>query len=77
MRFRWLSDYQNAFDKVKAVRRSEPALLTPNFNKEIKPAVDANDVTGGVLLQEDDNGVDHPVCYFSKMFHKHQKLILQ
>ena len=28
---------------------------------------------GGVLLQEDDNGVDHPVCYFSKPFNKHQK----
>ena len=26
-----------------------------------------------VLLQEDDNGVDHPVCYFSKKFNKHQK----
>ena len=36
--------------------------------------MDASDVgTGGVLLQEDDNGVDHPVCYFSKKFNKHQK----
>ena len=25
------------------------------------------------MLQEDDNGVDHPVCYFSKKFNKHQK----
>ena len=28
---------------------------------------------GSVLLQEDDNGVDHPVCYFSKKFDKHQR----
>ena len=28
---------------------------------------------GSVLLQEDDNGVDHPVCYFSKKFNKHQR----
>ena len=24
-------------------------------------------------MQEDDNGVDHPVSYFSKKFNKHQK----
>ena len=37
-------------------------------------AVDASDVgAGSVLLQEDDNGVDHPVCYFSKKFDKHQR----
>ena len=37
-------------------------------------AVDASDVgAGSVLLQEDDNGVDHPVCYYSKKFNKHQK----
>ena len=35
-------------------------------------AVEASDVgAGSVLLQEDDNGVDHPVCYFSKKFNKH------
>ena len=25
------------------------------------------------MLQEDSNGVDHPVCYFSKKFSKHQR----
>ena len=74
MTFKWTSDCQNAFDKLKAILRSEPVLLAPNFNKEFKLAVDASDVgAGGVLLQEDDNGVDHPVCYFSKKFNKHQK----
>ena len=47
--------------------------MGPNFNKEFKLAVDASDVgAGGVLLQEDDSGVDHPVCYFSEKFNKHQ-----
>ena len=72
--FKWTSDCQNAFDKLKAILRSEPVRLAPNFNKEFKLAVDASDVgAGGVLLQEDDNGVDHPVCYFSKKFNKYQK----
>ena len=48
MKFKWTSDYQNAFDKLKATLRSEPFLLAPNFNKEFKLAVDASDV--GVLV---------------------------
>ena len=69
MTFKWTSDCQKAFDKLKAILRSEPVLLAPNFIKEFKLAVDASDVgAGGVLLQEDDNGVDHPFCYFSKTF---------
>ena len=74
MSFKWTSDCQNAFDKLKAILRSEPILLAPNLNREFKLAVDASDVcVGGVLLQEDDNGVDHPVCYFSKTFNIYQK----
>ena len=30
-------------------------------------AVDASDVGAGSVLLQDDNGVDHPVCFFSKM----------
>ena len=52
-----------------------PVLLAPIFCKPFKLAVDASDVSaGGVLLQEDENGVDHPVCYFSHKFNKHQKV---
>ena len=48
--------------------------MAPYFDKCFKLAVDAGDVgIGAVLLQEDNNGIDHPVCYFSKKFNKHQK----
>ena len=78
MRFKWTSDCQNAFDKLKAILRSEPVLLAPNFNKEFKLAVDASDVgAGGELLQEDNNGVDHPVCYFPKSLTNIKRIILQ
>ena len=50
MRFKWTSDCQNAFDKLKAILRSEPVLLAPNFNKEFKLAVDASDVGAGSVL---------------------------
>ena len=70
----WNNGCQNSFEKLKAILRSAPVLLAPNFDREFKLAVVASDVdAGSVLLQEDDNGVDHPVCYFSKTFNKHQR----
>jgi hypothetical protein len=42
-------------------------LSAPDFNKSFKLSVDASDIgVGGVLLQEDADGIDHPVCYFSR-----------
>ena len=66
---------QNSYKNIKAMLVNAPVLLAPNFCKPFKLAVDASDVgAGGVLLQEDENGVDHPVCYFSHKFNKHQKV---
>ena len=74
VKYVWTDDCQKSFDKLKAILKSAPVLLAPSFEKEFKLAVDASDVgAGSVLLQEDDNGVDHPVCYFSKKFNKHQR----
>ena len=48
-------------------------LKAPNFNCRFKLAVDASDIgMGSVFLQEDENGVDHPACYFSKKFNVSQ-----
>ena len=73
-RFKWHDKCQDAFDRLKAILKSAPILLAPDFDKCFKLAVDASDVgIGAVFLQEDNNGIDHPVCYFSKKFNKHQK----
>ena len=73
-KFKWNDKCQDAFDRLKAILKSAPVLLPPDFDKCLKLAVDASDVgIGAVLLQEDNNGIDHPVCYFSKKFNKHQK----
>ena len=54
--------------------QSAPVLTSLDFKSPFKLAVDASDVaTCAVLLQEDDEGVEHPVCYFSKKFNKSQK----
>ena len=73
-KFKWNDKCQDAFDRLKAILKSAPVLLAPDFDKYFKLAVDASDVgIGAVFLQEDNYGIDHPVCYFSKKFNKHQK----
>ena len=50
---------------VKLLDKRMTVLSALNFNEEFKLTVVASDVgASGVLLQEDDNGVDHPVYHF-------------
>ena len=72
--FIWTEPCQLAFEKLKAMLQSAPVLSAPDFNRPFKIAVDASDVAAGaVLLQEDHDGVDHPVCYFSRKFNQSQR----
>lgn len=51
-----------------------PVLVAPHYDRPFKLAVDASDAgAGAVLLQVGSDGIEHPVCYFSKKFQKHQK----
>jgi len=66
MPFIWSADCQAAFIKIKSLLLSVPVLIAPDFGKPFKLMVDASDTGGGaVLLQEGEDGIDHPVCYFS------------
>ncbi|KAL2099579.1 hypothetical protein ACEWY4_003973 [Coilia grayii] len=58
---------------TKALLCCSPVLAAPNFDLPFKLEVDASATgAGAVLLQEGTDGLDHPVCYFSKKFLKHQ-----
>ena len=73
VKFIWSPECEIAFQKLKAILESSPVLAAPNFSKPFKLVVDASEVaSGSALLQEDEVGVDHPVCYFSKKFNKSQ-----
>jgi hypothetical protein len=73
-KYLWTEQCQQSFDKIKSILMSEPVLIAPNHDREFKLAVDASERgVGSVLFQEDTEGVDHPVCYYSKKFNKHQK----
>lgn len=62
----WTEACQNAFEQLKVQVTSAPVLL--HFDP-VKPAyleTDSSDyVTGGVLSQEDEEGVLHPVAFYS------------
>ena len=65
---------QDVSDKLKAMLASDPVLEAPNFDKPFKLAVDASDVgIGPVLLQENGDGIDKPLSYYSKKLDRHQK----
>ncbi|XP_072036952.1 uncharacterized protein [Amphiura filiformis] len=73
-KFIWTDQCQSAFSKIKAILINAPILSAPDFLKQFKLTVDASDIgCGAVLMQEDEKGIDHPLCYFSKKFNKHQK----
>ncbi len=61
------------FCPLKIFCAMPPILKAPDFHRPFKLHVDASSVgAGAVLLQEDNMGIDHPVCYFSKKFTKCQ-----
>lgn len=72
--FVWTEDCQKSFQNLKAVLTNPPVLAAPNFSKPFKLMVDASDLgCGGVLLQEDEAGVEHPVSFYSKKFSSAQR----
>ncbi len=72
-RFLWSDECQHAFNSIKTLLCNTPVLMAPNLASKFKLEVDASAVgAGAILLQEDEDGIDHPVCYFSQKFNKHQ-----
>ena len=65
--FRWSEACQSAFEEIKDLVTS--ALVLRHYERS-RPAVletDSSDyVNGGVLSQADDDGVLHPVAFYSK-----------
>ena len=74
VKFSWYDRCEKAFEELKAILKNAPVLSAPHFDSQFKLAVDtSNFAAGAVLLQEDKDGVDHPICYFSKKFSKCQR----
>jgi hypothetical protein len=64
--FGWDTAQQNAFDTLKTAFRTALILCHFDYEREIIVKTDASDyVSAGVLSQYDDDGILHPVTFFS------------
>ena len=73
-KFEWTPECEHAFQTVKSLLTNRPILHSPDFGNSFKLATDSSNIgAGAVLLQADQNDVDHPVCYFSRKFNTAQQ----
>jgi len=65
--FLWGQEQQADFDLLKKAFTSAPILRHFDYDREIIVETDASDyVSAGILSQHDDDGVLHPVAFYSK-----------
>ena len=66
-KFEWTSACQTAFDEMKKAITSAPVLRHFDRDREAILETDSSDyVNAGILSQYDDDGVLHPVAFYSK-----------
>jgi len=69
VQFGWDKSANNAFKTLKDAFISAPILRHFDFSRPAIVEADASDFAdGGMLAQRDDNGVLHPVAFFSRKF---------
>ena len=67
MKFQWETDQQEAFAELKKAFTSAPVFARFDYDRDAIVGTDASDfVSAGVLSQYDDQGILHPVAFFSK-----------
>ena len=72
-KFQWTQTKENTFRELKENLIKAPILSFPNFDKQFIIRTDASyDVLGGVLIQKDNEGVEHPIFYVSRTLKKYE-----
>ena len=67
VKFEWSKEADDAFNTLKEALCSSEVMAYPDVNKPYKLYTDACDYAiGGILVQEDDNGIERPIQYVSK-----------
>ncbi len=61
--------YRVSANKKKMLLTEVPVLAAPRFDQSFQLQVDASNVgAGAVLLQRSEDGIDHPMGFFSRKF---------
>lgn len=72
--FIWNEEAQTSFDDIKKVLTTAPLLVTPDFTRPFVVQCDASTSgVGGVLSQEDEEGIERPIAYFSHKLNRAQR----
>ena len=66
VKFQWTPEQEKAFLDIKSRLASRPVLIPPDYTKPFIIAVDASDVAMGATLMQEKDGLEHPVCFFSR-----------
>lgn len=67
-KFAWTKECENAFIALKSSLCKSPVLVHPKFDRDFILQTDASDIgLGAVLSQLDNNGLERPVAYASKV----------
>lgn len=70
--FVWSEECNQAFTAAKSILCSAPVLVAPDFSRPLSLEVDASTTVAGAVLLQASGDVNHPVCYFSAKFKRHQ-----
>ena len=72
--FQWNDQRQRDFDKLKDSLSSETVMAYPQVNQPYKLYTDACEyAVGGILVQEDSEGIERPIHYLSHQLNSTQK----
>ena len=74
MKQNWGERQQRVFEELKERFMTEPVLVTPDLNKEMRVKVDVSDfVTEGVFLMKCEDEKQKPVAYISKLLNEAER----
>jgi hypothetical protein len=71
--FRWDAEQQLSFDKVKDILSSAPLLKLPTAEGTFVFSTDASSFAMGACLEQFQNDLLVPICYFSRVFNRQKK----
>jgi len=73
-KWNWGERQQKAFEELKRRFTTEPVLVTPDLDKEMRVEADASDfATGGVLSMKCEDERWRPVAYISKLLNEAER----
>jgi len=72
-RFFWTKEADAAFLDLKSRLATQPVLRPPDYALPFCLSVDASDLAIGATLFQVVDGLEHPICFYSKKLDTHQR----